>query len=592
MLLNVVLTRGLPGVISVGEEDGLGADGAGNALDGDLLLGNTGDGLAVGVTGVGPASLEVEDVLATDLLEDLVLAQSEGTSLSGGGVGVEEGVDVGTDQVDGRAQAGGTILLPDVNGLGGGNLASVTGRLEGRLGGRDEAGKLSGSDVSAGDGLVTDNDQLNHAPLSPLGNSLDLLLSTGGTSGLDVDTEDNVHAVLLGSVADELQTAAISRVDTEKVEALVGNNLDVLGDLLLGHAVTAVGVGRESHAVLAGTGEAGAAAAAGGGSAGRNSRGSGSSDGGGSGSRGRDGRGGCQASASGVGAVVGGISLSHGDGGLGLSVGAGGDGGSGGDNHGGVAGNDSGGTGDNGVGAGHGASVGGVLNDAGHGGTSGLDSGVGAGHNSAGGDNGGDFANSVGTAGESGGGGTADSGGVGDGHGGGRNGVGTSGGEAGDTVGGQSHVDGGNRGSVSRGGRSSRGRSGGSSHGGSHGHRAGESAGGVDSAGEGAGRLNLSGGSHAGRSLAGGSLSGGGLGNGDQSGRAVVGDDLGGAATSLLTSGDQRSNSRGRGRGRSRARDGDGALLVKSIMTTVEVTVSQSGAHNGGGGEDGALHFE
>lgn len=573
VLLNVELTRGLPGVISVGEEDGLGADGAGNALDGDLLLGNTGDGLAVGVTGVGPAGLEVDDVLATDLLEDVKLAQSEGTGLSGGGVGVEEGVDVGTDNVDGRAQAGGTILLPDVNRLGSSDLTSVTGRLEGGLGGGDEAGELGSGNVSAGDGLVTDNNQLNHAPLSPLGDGLDLLLGTGGTSRLNVDTEDNVHAVLLGGVADELQTAAVSGVDTEKVEALVGNNLHVLGDLILSHAVTAVGVGGEGHTVLAGTGETGGAAGSGG-SAGGNSRGSGSSDGSGSGSRSGDGRGGGQASASGVGAVVGGVGLSHGDGGLGLSVGAGGDGGSGGDNHGGVAGDDSGGTGDNGVGAGHGASVGGVLNDAGNGGTSGLDSGVGAGHNSAGGDNGGDFANGVGTAGESGGGGTADSGGVGDGHGGGRDGVGTSGGEAGDTVGGQSHVDGGNRGSVSRGGRGS------SSHGGSHGHGAGEGAGRVDGAGESAGRLNRS----------------GGLGNGDQSGRAVVGDDLGGAATGLLTSGDQRNSSRrrgrGRGRGRSRARDGDGALLVKSVMTTVEVTVSQSGAHNGGGGEDGTLHFE
>ena len=565
MVLNVELTRVLPGIVGVREEDRLGANGAGNSLDGSLLLGNTGNSGSVGITSVGPASLQVQDVLVTDALEDLVLGQSELSSLGGGGVGVEEGVDVGSDNVDGGAQGGRSVLLPDVDGLGGGDVASVAGALEGGLGGGDERGQLGGGNVAAGDSLVTDDNQLDHAPLGPGVDGVNLLLCTGGAGGLDVDSQDHLHAVLLAGVADVLKTAAVGGVDADQVEALVGDDLDVLGDLVLGHAVTAVGVGGESHTVLAGAGQTGARGAGGlrggAGAAGNNSGGRDGSSGGGGNSRGRGSSRGL--SAGGEGAVVGGVGLSHGESLLGLGVGTGGDGGGNGVHNGGVAGDNGSGTGNHGVGTSSGAGVGGVRNDVGHGGTGGRLGSVGAGNSGLGADNGGDAANGVGTAGSSGSGGTADSGAVSDGEGGGRDGVSASGGVAGHAVGGQSHNDGR--------GRRGRGDAGGGSHGGSHSHGAGESAGRVDGAGQGAG-----------------GLLGAGLRDRDQSRRTPEGDDLGGATTGLLSR-DQRlaggSHSGGGG-------SGDSALVVQSIVTTVHVTVGQGRAHNGRGSENRALHFE
>lgn len=578
MVLNVELTRVLPIIVGVREEDRLGANGAGNTLDGSLLLGNTGNSGTVGITSVGPASLQVQDVLVTDALEDLVLAQSELTSLGGSGLGVEEGVDVGTDNINGRAQSGGSVLLPDVDGLGGGDVAGVAGALEGGLGGGDERGQLGGGNVAAGNSLVTDDNQLNHAPLGPGVDGVNLLLCAGGTGGLDVDSQNHLHAVLLAGVANVLKTAAVGGVDADQVEALVGDDLDVLGDLVLGHAVSAVGVRGESHTVLAGASQTGARGAGGlrggaGAAGGNNSGGGDGGSGGGGNSRGRgSGRG---LSAGGEGAVVGGVGLSHGESLLGLGVGTGGDGGGDGVHNGGVAGDNGSGTRNHGVGTSSGAGVGGVRNDVGHGGTGGRLGSVGAGDSGLGADNSGDAANGVSTAGSSGGGGTADSGAVSHGEGGGRDGVDASGGVAGHAVGGQSHNDGR--------GRRGRGDAGGGSHGGSHSHGAGESAGGVDGAGQGAGRL-----------LGAGGLLGAGLGDRDQSRRTPEGDDLGGATTGLISR-DQRLAGRshsGRDGGGSRGGSGDSALVVQSIVTTVHVTVGQGRAHNGRGSENRALHFE
>lgn len=192
VLLDTEVTGCLPVIVGIGEEDRLRTNGLGNSLDSSLLLGGTGDGSTVGVTTVRPASLEVQNVLSAKLLKDLVLGQSELTSLSGGGIRVEEGVDVGTDDIDGGAQGRLSVLLPDIDGLGGGDLTGVTGSLEGGLAGGDEGSELSGGDVAGGNGLVTDDDQLDHVPLSPLGDGSDLLLGTGGSGALDEDTENHV----------------------------------------------------------------------------------------------------------------------------------------------------------------------------------------------------------------------------------------------------------------------------------------------------------------------------------------------------------------------------------------------------------------
>ena len=100
MLLDIELTRGLPVIVGIGEEDGLRTNGLGNTLNSGLLLSSTRNSGTVGGTAVRPTSLQVHNVLSTELLEDIELRQSELTGLLGGGVSVEEGVDVGTDDVD------------------------------------------------------------------------------------------------------------------------------------------------------------------------------------------------------------------------------------------------------------------------------------------------------------------------------------------------------------------------------------------------------------------------------------------------------------------------------------------------------------
>lgn len=546
MLLNIESTGGLPFIVGVGEEDGLGAQSGGNGLDSSRLLGNTGNGGTVGVTGVGPTSLQVDNVLVANALKELELGENKLTGLSGGDLGVEEGVDVGTDNVDGAAQGGGTVLLPDVDGLGGGDLASVAGGLEGGLARGDEAGEVGSGAVAGGDSLVTDDHQLDHVPLGPLGNSLDLLLSAGDTGAVNVDTHDDIHAELLAGGTDVLETVAVSGVDTDQVEALVLDDLEVGENLGLGHAVTAGGVGGEGHTVLTATRNTtrgGRAGASGWGSrAGGRNRGSGG--GGGGNSRGR----GAGQTAGGVGADIGVVSASDSYHGLGLSVGARGDGLRSRVDQDGAGGHSGDGTGDNGVGTSGGASVGGHLNDAGHGSAARLDSGVGAGDDGLSLDDGGDTANGVGSARDLGGGSTADGGGVGDGQSGSRDGVGTSRREASQTGGWQDdHAGGGSwshRGSDSDGGSAGGGR--------------------VDSAGQ----------------------SGGGL-DGHQSRGAIVGNDLGGAATGLLSAGDQR-------RGSDRGDDGARGIvtLVHGLMAAVEVGISHGRAHEGGSREDGTLHDE
>ena len=112
MLLDVEGAGLLPGVVLKGEEDDLGADDGLDALDGGRLLGGTRAGGAVAVAGVGPAGLHDVDVLAgADALEDGDLGLDEGPGLVAGGGGVEEGVQVGRDHVDGGAE-GGSYGLP------------------------------------------------------------------------------------------------------------------------------------------------------------------------------------------------------------------------------------------------------------------------------------------------------------------------------------------------------------------------------------------------------------------------------------------------------------------------------------------------
>lgn len=445
--LDIELTGALPFVVREGEEDGLLANLLDQGLDSGGLLGLTGDSGTVGITVVGPAGLENEHVLTrADLLEDLDLGAGKLTGLVGGGLGVEEGVDVGTDGVDGRAERL-ALLLPDVNGLGGGDIAGVARRLEGLLGRADETGQLAGIDVAVLDGLVTDDNQGDQVPLSPLAEGLDLLLGARNTGVVNVDTSDHLQVVLTGSLADVLETVAVGGVKADVGEALLGDVAHILEHFGLSLAATAVGVGRVGHTQDVGGGVARGGAGSGradgrgrlkreahahahvddGGLAGRGSRTAGG---------GRRAGGGRGAGAAGLGADVVVVSVGDGHGPLGLGVGTRGVGGRGRvDQHG--AGGHVGDDGGNGVRASRGADVGGGLDDAGGGGTGGLDGSVRASDGGSAHHRGGDTPHGVGAAGDLSAGSIADGGSSGNGHGSCRDGVDARRREAGDRVGGQ-----------------------------------------------------------------------------------------------------------------------------------------------------------
>lgn len=178
MLLAAELAGLLPWVISEGEHDGLSSTGLLDALDGGGLGLLARAGSTVTLSSGRPSALQVDTGLAwAELVNDVELATDEGTGLLSGGVWVEESVDVGSDDIDGTAK-GALVCLPGVEGLGGGAGSVVSSALEGRLAGRDEAGEIAGAGVSLEDGLVTDDDKLDHAELAPGDDVGDLLLGT------------------------------------------------------------------------------------------------------------------------------------------------------------------------------------------------------------------------------------------------------------------------------------------------------------------------------------------------------------------------------------------------------------------------------
>lgn len=462
--LNIEVTGFLPEVVYVGEEDGLLANFVNETLDSSGLLFLAGNGGTVGFTVVGPASLKDEDILAgADLLQDAHRGAGELASLFGGSLGVEEGVNVGTDGIDGRAEIL-AILLPDVDGLSGGNITSVTGSLPGLLRRADETGQFANADIAVIDSLVTDNDQGDEVPLGPLVDRVHLLLGLGDTRAVDVDTDHHLQVVLLSGLANILETVAVGGIDAEVREALLSNFGNVLqhGGLVL--AATIVGVGRvgHTHNIARGVARGGRGDSRGRGRTKAEAQADVQVQGGragGGGRRRRRRRGAGAALRADI--VVVGVGDSHGL--LRLGVGARGVGSRSRVNQHGAAGH-KGGDGGNGVGTSGGADVGSVLNDTGHGGARGLHGSDGAGNSSRGLDDGGHTTNGVSAAGDLSTGSTADGGRVGDGQGLSGDGVDTRGREAGDNGGGQfnngSAGSGGSRGS--RGSRSNhrRGRGG------------------------------------------------------------------------------------------------------------------------------------
>ena len=110
-----------------------------------------------------------------------------------GYVGVEEGVDVATDDVDHFAELG-DGLLPDVKRLSGRARSAVSSSRESLFAGGDERREFRRGAVSIEHSLVTDNNQLNQLELAPRHNLGDLFLSAGDSSVGDEDTEDQLEA--------------------------------------------------------------------------------------------------------------------------------------------------------------------------------------------------------------------------------------------------------------------------------------------------------------------------------------------------------------------------------------------------------------
>lgn len=247
MTLDIKSITLLPGVILEGEEDGLVTNLLADGVKGLLLLGGATAGSTVALAAVGPAALEVKSLLArAHLAENVELALDELASVLRLDVGVEESVDVSTDNIDGGAEGSGDLrALPDIEGLGDRPGAGVAAELG--LAGGDELLELARSAETVHDGLVTHNDKLDGVPVSPGSNGVDLLLDIAGAvraAALNEDTDNELHAVLLASGGDGLEGVAVSGVDAESGEASGLDGNDILLDSAGIHAVTVVRVVR------------------------------------------------------------------------------------------------------------------------------------------------------------------------------------------------------------------------------------------------------------------------------------------------------------------------------------------------------------
>lgn len=129
LLLNAERAGVLPEIVAEGEEDRVAAHILLDGLDGGSLGRVTGKGLAVVVATVGPAGLEVDDLLVAKAVEDVHLALDESTGIGGADASVEVWVDVGSENIDDTAELGG-IGLPDVEGFSGSDGAVVTSPAE------------------------------------------------------------------------------------------------------------------------------------------------------------------------------------------------------------------------------------------------------------------------------------------------------------------------------------------------------------------------------------------------------------------------------------------------------------------------------
>ena len=176
-----------------------------------------------------PSGLEiVGGETRADFLEIVQLLGDKLAGLRSGGVRVEERVDVGGEDVDDGAEDA-ALLLDDVHGFGGGDVAVEAGGIEGRLGGADKGREFRHAGVVVEDGFVADDDHFDGRPITrgPVDDLGDLGLCGGDAGVGDVDAEDELDVVLLGGRANVLESVAVGRVDADGGESFAGDEGNV-----------------------------------------------------------------------------------------------------------------------------------------------------------------------------------------------------------------------------------------------------------------------------------------------------------------------------------------------------------------------------
>ena len=190
-----------------------------------------------------PAGLDNICRLArADGVEDGELGLDEGASLVRARLRVEEGVDVGRNDVDGATQRS-ALLLPDVKRLGRGDRAGVAGVGECPLAAADEAGEVADGEVLVEEGLVANDDQLDKVPLAPGDDLRDLGLGAGDAGGFDEDAQDELEAYGSRGGTNIFETRAVGAVDADcgKAEGLNGSDVGRDGAGILAVSASSVG---------------------------------------------------------------------------------------------------------------------------------------------------------------------------------------------------------------------------------------------------------------------------------------------------------------------------------------------------------------
>jgi hypothetical protein len=197
---------GLPHVVEGGEPDDVGSNGRLHGREGSLLVLDARNGLVVGATLSGPASLGDPDRrIGADGGKLLHRAEEPLTTVLSEDIAIEEGVGVDSNVVRGAAKFF-TVGDHGNGSVDSDHLARVTGGFEDASSGGDLAGYTAGRDLALVDNLVTDRDGGESGPVVANGFSEDCELRKEGaviTISTDVeDTSENLQVVLLTNVED------------------------------------------------------------------------------------------------------------------------------------------------------------------------------------------------------------------------------------------------------------------------------------------------------------------------------------------------------------------------------------------------------